>query len=177
MTNLVTRAKAFAALAHAGAVRKFGPPEPYLNHVERVAATVAATGAHENVVAAALLHDTVEDTKVEFIDLVNAFPATVADMVLALTNVPPTPGLNRADRHALDVKRLAAANADVHTIKLADLIDNTGTIVDHAKPAFAKLYLTEKAALLAVLTKGDPALHARATATLAAAFNKLATTS
>lgn len=47
------------------------------------------------------------------------------------------------------------------TIKLADIIENTATIDQH-DPEFAKVYRKEKEALLAVMTKGDPALYQRA---------------
>jgi hypothetical protein len=55
----------------------------------------------------------------------------------------------------------AAAPAEAQTIKLADLCSNSKSIMEH-DPAFAKTYLEEKRLLLAVMTKGDPGLHALA---------------
>ena len=58
---------------------------------------------------------------------------------------------------ALDRQHSAAAPAEAQTIKVADLISNTRSIVAH-DPGFAKLYLEEKRMLLEVLTKADPTL-------------------
>jgi (p)ppGpp synthase/HD superfamily hydrolase len=171
MTDLVTRAKNYATIAHAYAVRKFGPPEPYIEHVKRVAALVAATGARPEVVAAAYLHDVVEDTEVTAADVTREFGPEVAELVVALTNVPTVPGgPNRAARHKMDIARLAKASGDAHTIKCADLIDNTSTINAHAPADFAALYLKEKAELLKVLTRGDPGLRAAALKNVSSTF-------
>jgi (p)ppGpp synthase/HD superfamily hydrolase len=151
-TGLVTRARAFAARAHEGQLRKW-TGEPYASHVDEVAELVAAAGAPEQVVAAAYLHDTVEDTPTTLDDLRAAFGEDVADMVALLTDVPLSAG-NRATRKALDRLRLASAPPWVQTIKLADLISNTSTIAQH-NPKFARVYLAEKRALLALMTEGD----------------------
>ena len=160
--DTVSAACAFAALVHKNQVRKFGPPEPYWNHLKRVAATVHAVGGDEEMVAAAWLHDTLEDhpDKVSAADLKALFGDRVTGMVVALTDVGHEYG-NRAARKAIDTARLAAADADTQTIKLADLIDNTSTITEH-DPKFAKLYLKEKADLLKVMTKGNASLYTRA---------------
>ncbi len=90
------------------------------------------------------------------------FGKRVRDIVEALTDVPTVEGgPNRKARKAMDRARIALADADVHTIKAADLIDNTSSIVEF-DPKFAKVYLAEKALLLEVLTKADPKLLARA---------------
>jgi guanosine-3',5'-bis(diphosphate) 3'-pyrophosphohydrolase len=66
---------------------------------------------------------------------------------------------NRAERKAASRARLAAAPGWVQTIKCADLISNTSSIVKH-DPKFAVTYLEEKRLLLDVLTKADPRLVA-----------------
>jgi hypothetical protein len=58
---------------------------------------------------------------------------------------------------------LAGADAAAHTIKYADLLDNAKDIVEH-DPGFAAVFLPEKAELLAVMTRGDAELRARALA-------------
>jgi hypothetical protein len=65
---------------------------------------------------------------------------------------------NRAERKAASRARLANAPAWVQTIKCADLISNTSSIVKH-DPKFAVTYLEEKRLLLDVLTKADRRLH------------------
>jgi len=57
----------------------------------------------------------------------------------------------------MDRDRLSKASASVQTIKVADMIDNTESIVAH-DPKFAKIYLEEKRLLLDVLTKADASL-------------------
>ena len=69
---------------------------------------------------------------------------------------------NRAHRKAIDREHTAQAPAAAQTVKLADLISNSRSIMEH-DPQFAVVYLAEKRLLLEVLTKGDPGLHARAT--------------
>ena len=68
---------------------------------------------------------------------------------------------NRAERKDASRKRLAGAEAWVQTIKCADLISNTSSIVKH-DPNFAVIYLKEKRLLLDVLDKADPRLMALA---------------
>ena len=57
----------------------------------------------------------------------------------------------------MDRDHLAHAPADMKTVKLADIISNTRSIVDHGD-GFARTYLREISALLAVLREGDPQL-------------------
>lgn len=64
-----------------------------------------------------------------------------------------------ATRKRLSRERLAAAPGWVQTIKCADLISNTSSIVQY-DPAFAKVYLEEKRLLLEVMGKADPRLWA-----------------
>jgi hypothetical protein len=61
----------------------------------------------------------------------------------------------------MDRAHTAEAPAEAQTIKLADLISNSRSIMAH-DPAFAKTYLEEKRLLLAVMTRGDAGLHVMA---------------
>jgi (p)ppGpp synthase/HD superfamily hydrolase len=169
MTDLELRAKEFATRHHAAVnhVRKY-TGEPYIVHPEAVAAIVRKVPHTPEVLAAAWLHDTVEDTKATPEEILQAFGPEVAELVEMLTEVSrPTDG-NRARRKQLDLEHTAKANPAAQTIKLADLIDNTRSILAHDSD-FAVVYLREKAALLRVLTKGDPVLHAQASVQVAAA--------
>ena len=162
MTMIVERARMFATAAHAavGQLRKY-TFEPYIVHPAEVAATVEAAGGTPEMIAAAWLHDTVEDTGVTS-ELIRAeFGDEVATLVGWLTDVSRPDHGNRAARKAVDRAHTAAAPAQAQTIKLADLIANTRSIMEHDE-AFARVYLAEKRALLEVMTKGDPGLMARA---------------
>lgn len=158
MSSLTHKAMLFAIYAHGEQIRKY-TGEPYWKHCAEVAAIVqTAPGCSWEMIAAAWLHDVLEDTDHTADDIREQFGDVVATLVEALTDTPTKPGLNRATRKALDRARLAAASPEVQTIKLADLISNTASIVKH-DPGFAKLYLKEKAALLDVMRSGDTALY------------------
>jgi len=103
----------------------------------------------------------VEDTGCTYTDIHMAFGADIATLVGWLTDVSKPEDGNRAHRKAMDRENTAAAPAEAQTIKLADLISNSRSIMQH-DPAFARTYLEEKRLLLAVMTKGDPELHAMA---------------
>lgn len=149
MSTLLSDARVFAIRAHAGQVRKY-TAEPYIHHCEAVACMVAAASGDEAMVAAAWLHDTVEDTPTTVDELRARFGEDVAELVSWLTDVSRPEDGNRAARKALDRAHIAQAPARAKAIKLADLIDNTSSIVDR-DPGFAKVYMAEKRALLAVL--------------------------
>lgn len=168
MKKLIADARAFAYIKHAGHVRKY-TGDPYTTHLERVAAMVATYGGDADMVAAAFLHDTVEDTDTTLPEIRDAFGVRVAELVSYLTDGSPHSAGNRAVRKGLYQDQLARAPADAQTVKLADLIDNAKDIATNATKGFAKLWLKEKRAMLPVLTKGDAALLKRAWATLAKA--------
>lgn len=154
--NVVQDALSFAKEAHGDQKRKY-TGEPYWHHLVTVATLVARVGGTPEMLQAALLHDTLEDTSVSFAELQEQFGATVAEYVLLLTDPPHSFG-NRAARKAEVVRRFRdIAPPQVKTIKLADLIDNTGSIVER-DPSFAALYMAEKRELLEALRGGDESL-------------------
>jgi guanosine-3',5'-bis(diphosphate) 3'-pyrophosphohydrolase len=158
MTELETRARLFATAAHAavGQLRKY-THEPYIVHPAEVAKIVRSVPHTEAMVAAAWLHDTVEDTGVS-IELIRAeFGSEVSDLVGWLTDVSRPDHGNRAQRKAVDRAHTAAAPAEAQTVKLADLISNTRSIVQH-DAKFAETYLAEKRLLLEVMHRGDATL-------------------
>ena len=132
-----------------------------LEHVQRVVMNAkqlaAAEGARlEVVVPAAWLHDCVEDQGVTVPALRDAFGDMVAEGVRLLSDLEVG---NRAQRKAMSRDRLANAPGWVQTIKCADLISNTRSIVMHDSK-FATVYLEEKRLLLARLTAADQRLLA-----------------
>lgn len=168
-TALPDQARTFAASAH-GAIdhRRKYTGEPYIEHPIAVAALVASVPGHTpEMLAAAYLHDVVEDTLVTREQLRAAFGPVVAELVEELTSDHPEG--NRAARKARERTRLAAASPAAQTIKLADVIDNCTTIAAH-DPVFARVYLQEKLQLLEVLVAGDAGLQAHARAVVIAAL-------
>lgn len=162
MHSLITRAREFAVQAHAriNHRRKYSL-EPYDVHLRDVAQIVASVTDDPEMLAAAWLHDVVEDTPVGFMDIEEAFGAPVAALVRELTDVSRPSDGNRATRRSIDRAHLASASSRGKTVKLADLIDNCRDVCGH-DPEFARTYLTEMASLLEVLDDGDPSLYARA---------------
>lgn len=170
----IQKALLFAERAHAGQVRKY-TGVPYIIHPINVAATVTSLpDSTSEMVQAALLHDTVEDTDTTFEDIVMLFGSKVAMMVHGLTDASLNERFkewNRERRKAIDRKQLASCSAEVQTIKMADMIDNSPSILAFA-PGFAKIYMDEKRALFEVLTKGDKSLRDIAGLMLANYFGK-----
>lgn len=148
----------YATGAHGDQVRKYSDGKvPYVTHCIAVAETVARVTDDAEVIAAAVLHDTIEDTPATFTDLLLAFGPRVARLVLEVTDASKPADGNRAVRKAIDRAHLAKSSPEGATIKLADLIDNTKNIVEHDKN-FARIYLLEKEELLGVLQHGNKAL-------------------
>lgn len=167
------RAKEFATRWHAsiGQVRKY-TGEPYINHPGAVAELVRSVPHDEAMLAAAWLHDVVEDTPCSIEDVEAEFGSEVAALVGWLTDVSKPADGNREKRKAMDREHTARSPASAKTVKLADLIDNSRSILEF-DPDFARVYIHEKERLLAVLTEGDPTLHAMATKIVVRAQEKL----
>lgn len=162
--TLEERALAFATAAHAAIdQRRKYTKEPYIVHPIAVAEIVKSVTHKDEMVAAALLHDTVEDTDVTIEDIDREFGGEVADFVYWLTDVSKPSDGNRKVRKQKDLEHIAKAPAAAKTIKLADLIDNTLTIRE-LDPDFWRVYRHEKLRLLEVLKEGDPTLWVRAAA-------------
>lgn len=149
LQNLWSLAHSFAAKKHAGQVRKY-TNEPYINHCVAVANLVQKRGGSPDLVAAAVLHDVLEDADTTFTELAEAFGDRIALLVYELTD-QFTPKvwseINREGRKAMECARLSQISEDAKLIKLCDLIDNTRTITEH-DPNFAVTYLREQADIL-----------------------------
>ena len=131
--------------------------EPYINPPAAVVELVRGVCHTQEVIAAAWLHDTVEDCGVDLREIHCLFGIDVARLVAMLTDVSKPEDGNRAARKAIDREHTARCTPAAATIKLADLIDNTRSIVER-DPEFAKVYLAEKRLLLDVLRHGDKTL-------------------
>ena len=159
-SSLIFRALQYATEAHEGQVRKYSG-EPYIVHPIEVMEIVKTVEHDDAMLAAALLHDVVEDTNVTIEEIESSFGADVAALVSDLTDVSKPEDGNRKLRKAMDRAHSAKSSARAQTVKLADLISNSSDILEN-DPSFAKVYLHEKELLLDVLTLGDRSLHARA---------------
>jgi len=128
-TLLVMKAADFAARAHRRQRRKDEEATPYVNHVIEVAFLLAQAGCEAEVVAAGLLHDTIEDTGVTYEELAVEFGPRVADLVAAVTDDKSLPKQVRKEKQ---VEHARAASAEVGAIKTADKTSNLRSI--HAAP-------------------------------------------
>jgi (p)ppGpp synthase/HD superfamily hydrolase len=150
MNELILKAKQFAIDAHAsiGHQRKY-TNEPYHVHLERVANLVATVTSDEEIIAAAWLHDVLEDVapKNSIFNkdaIAQQFGERVLQLVIELTDVTTLADGNRAKRKAIERERLAKASSDGKIIKLADLIDNITDIAKH-DPNFSRIFKKEAA--------------------------------
>lgn len=158
--DIAYEAMKFAVEVHKDQVRKY-TLEPYIIHLAEVAGIVSAVAKNypdvrDEMIATAWLHDCMEDQGITNAALYGKFGPSVARGVRWLSDLE-TEG-NRAQRKAQSRVRLASAPDWVQTIKCADLISNTKSIVQH-DAKFATLYLEEKRLLLNVLQKADKRLH------------------
>jgi len=124
----VLGAAQFAALKHAHQKRKGAAGEPYVNHLIEVAGLVAEALAEPdtNLVMAALLHDTIEDTATTREELVERFGTDVADLVVELTDDKSLP---KEERKRLQIENAPKKSRRAQTIKLADKISNLRAIL------------------------------------------------
>ncbi|HZL69887.1 MAG TPA: HD domain-containing protein [Candidatus Limnocylindrales bacterium] len=171
LPRLVLLAQGFAMCAHRNQRRKY-EDLPYVVHCERVARTVAEYTDDANVIAAAFMHEVLEDTDVTAEEMRRVFGDAITDLVLEVTDVSRPSDGKRQVRKDKDREHLAKSSAGGATIKLADLIDNCVSIAEHDK-GFAVVYLREADALLIVLKHGDERLWERTRNTLADATEQL----
>jgi guanosine-3',5'-bis(diphosphate) 3'-pyrophosphohydrolase len=162
MTNIIACALDFATKAHDGQKRKY-TGEPYINHPKAVANMILDQRMADEVVAGALLHDVVEDCGVTLDEIEAEFGEVVRRLVYEVTDISRPEDGNRATRKAIDREHYGRASPEGKSIKLADLIDNTQSIVPR-DPGFAKVYLAEKRLLLPLLVEGNPHLWKKASA-------------
>lgn len=143
----------FAREVHHEQRRKY-TNAPYVEHLAEVAGITATVLGGPVHIAVAWLHDCMEDCAVPHGELYRRFGIEVCEGVSWLSDLETG---NRAERKAASRLRLAEAPDWVQTIKCADMISNTHSIVTY-DPNFAVQYLEEKRLLLDVMRKADPRL-------------------
>ena len=159
MDNIVLKARDLAMKAHEGQTIK-GSNIPYVVHCAQVAGIIQATIDSNIMIAAAWLHDAVEDTSLTLKDISEQTHEKVAEYVHKLTD-QATEG-NRTKRKLAERQRLGKECFAVQTIKLADIISNL-TYAETLESSFRSIYIKEKRALITVLaTQGYLPLWRRA---------------
>jgi guanosine-3',5'-bis(diphosphate) 3'-pyrophosphohydrolase len=119
----LTRAYHFAAVRHVNQQRKGKAGEPYINHLTEVADLVAAATGGEDVdlIVAAVLHDTIEDTGTTKEELACEFGDRIAGLVVEVTDDKSLP---KADRKRLQIEHAPHISSGAKIIKLADKTAN-----------------------------------------------------
>ncbi len=125
---LILEAAAFAADKHRNQRRKDKGASPYINHPIGLAALLANEGgiSDARVLAAALLHDTVEDTETTAAELEERFGTAIKDIVLEVTDDKRLP---KAERKQLQVQHAPHITLEAKLVKLADKISNLRDIL------------------------------------------------
>ncbi|MEI7374405.1 HD domain-containing protein [Dickeya chrysanthemi] len=172
--ELTYKAQHFATQAHerAGQTRKF-TGEPYIVHPASVVQILMSVAPSVEMIAAAWLHDVVEDTDVTLQVIEAEFGPLVAQYVEMLTDVRTRrTGGERIARKNANLLHSARACPEAQTIKLCDLIDNASLVVER-DPLFARKYLLEMKRLLTVLNAGHPQLYQQASELCESGLNVL----
>lgn len=157
------RALDFAADAH-GAQRVPGSERPYLAHVVKVAQEALVAALHDPsldadvIAAAALLHDTVEDTEVTLAAVEAEFGPTVAACVAALTKDASLP---KPEQMPDSLRRLLVAPVEGRVVKLADRICNLEPPPHYWTRARGLAYQQEAREILTALGSASSALAGR----------------
>ncbi|MFD1800993.1 HD domain-containing protein [Mixta tenebrionis] len=173
MQSLEEQARRYATEVHAAAgQRRKYTDEPYIVHPAAVVELVRSVTNNEAMLAAAWLHDTVEDTGTTLDDIRRQFGDEVAALVAMLTDSKQPQAKNRAARKVAHFRHTADASPQAQTIKLADIIDNTRAIVRY-DAHFARIYLVEKQVQIGLLQRGDATLWQQAQATIAQGIAQL----
>jgi (p)ppGpp synthase/HD superfamily hydrolase len=173
--DILEKVKAFADNAHGDQMRKYSN-ERYIVHPVRVMEICEQYTNDVTVLAAALLHDVLEDTAVGKRELGNFLSGIMEkeqasrtlELVDQLTDVfikADYPALNRRARRSREAERLSKVSPDAQTVKYADIIDNTRDIAKD-ETDFALTYLRECQQLLQSISDGNPDLYERAVNTV-----------
>ncbi len=155
--NLVMKAEQIARQAHEGQQRKY-TGEPYINHLLEVKNLLQEIESSPETIAAALLHDVLEDTELDEEYLATVFCEKVVSLVITLTDFSTPKDGNRAQRKSKEREKFAAASNEAKTIKLADILSNSRTILEYDQK-FGRVFLNEASLLLPVLQGGNRELY------------------
>ena len=127
MKDLIIRAEQFAQERHYGQFRKGAAKEPYIIHLEEVSSLVKNYGGSDEVIAAAWLHDTIEDCPpTNSQELERNFGKKVAGIVSELTD---DKSLSKQERKLLQLENARYKSQEAALVKLADKTSNIGALI------------------------------------------------
>lgn len=132
--RIIEKAYVFSARVHQGQTRLSG--EPYLNHPLEVAHMAAKMRLDMEAVAAALLHDTIEDSLTTVADIRGAFGDEVAAIVDGLTKISKISFLSKEQQQAENFRKMILAvskDLRILLIKLIDRVHNMRTLEFHSR--------------------------------------------
>ncbi len=158
--RIVQKAREFAERVHEGHVRTDAARTPYILHLQEVAQLVEESGGSQQEIAAAWLHDTVEDTEATIEDIQNEFGDEIARLVEGLTDKTEWMSLSLGERKAKQAERVAKEPGSVKRVKLADQTSNV-KIVSEGKDHFTleeKFIYIESAKKIAEACSGVSAM-------------------
>ena len=126
--SLLTKAAVFAAEKHSRQRRKDKDSTPYINHPLTVGEYLVSIGKVTDpvVIAAAYLHDTIEDTDTTYEELVEHFGSTVADIVLEVTDDKTA---SKLDRKLTVIEHASSISTAAKQVKIADMLHNMSSIL------------------------------------------------
>lgn len=127
--NIIEKAKAFASEKHKHLFRANKAKQPVIEHLEEVATLVQKAGGTDTMIAAAWLHDSVEDTDTTHEDISNLFGDDVALIVDGLTDPPEFAAMLLKERKALQAQRLKQKHDAVKFVKICDQISNVKSVL------------------------------------------------
>lgn len=182
-SEIINKIIEFADNAHGAQMRKYAD-ERYIVHPIRVMEICSTVTEDLPVLAAAVLHDVIEDTPYSEQDIMSFLKplmpfqdrAMTLQIVKELTDVymkKEFPALNRSARKKRELERLREISSEAQTIKYADIIDNSREI-SGADPDFALRYLQECHDIVSELKDGEPKLRSLAQEAIRKAYNDLA---
>jgi guanosine-3',5'-bis(diphosphate) 3'-pyrophosphohydrolase len=117
----ITQARNFAKKKHAGQLRKNGKT-PYFSHLKDVVKNLKKMKVtNKEIICAAWLHDTIEDTDTDFDSIKDRFGKNVAEIVVSVTKDNRLPKKQREMKYAKDLK---TSSAKAKLVKIADILAN-----------------------------------------------------
>jgi len=126
---MIERAKLFAQERHANLFRPNKARQPVIEHLAEVAALAEAAGASQEAIAAAWLHDILEDTPTTAQEIHDLFGAAIAALVDGLTDPQSFAALPLAERKKQQTERLKQKDQQVLLVKLCDQISNVRSVL------------------------------------------------
>jgi (p)ppGpp synthase/HD superfamily hydrolase len=182
MDSILEEVRDFADKAHGTQQRKYAS-ERYIAHPVRVMEMCSRHTSSLPILAAALLHDVLEDTDIDKKALHNFLrsvmneedAAQTMNLVVELTDVyvkSAYPRWNRRKRKAKEAGRISKTSPESQTVKYADIIDNCREIAEH-DPDFAGVFLLECKMLLRKIPEGQPELYREATTAVEHSLRKV----